>query len=45
MKEWHKLKPELFKKQPYHLTGCDSYPFMKLTVAPAKAEFLGQCGV
>ena len=24
MKEWHKLKPELFKKQPYHLPGCDS---------------------
>jgi len=24
MKDWHKLKPELFKKQPYHLPGCDS---------------------
>ena len=24
MKEWHKLKPELFRKQPYHLPGCDS---------------------
>jgi hypothetical protein len=24
MKDWHKLKPELFKKQPYYLTGCDS---------------------
>ncbi len=23
MKEWHKLIPELFKKQPYYLTGCD----------------------
>ncbi len=23
MKEWHKLQPELFKKQPYYLTGCD----------------------
>ena len=23
MKQWHKLKPELFKKQPYYLTGCD----------------------
>jgi len=23
MKDWHKLKPELFKKQPYHLPGCD----------------------
>jgi hypothetical protein len=25
MKNWHKLKPELFRKQPYHLPGCDSY--------------------
>ena len=25
MKDWHKLKPELFKKQPYFLTGRDSY--------------------
>jgi S1-C subfamily serine protease len=24
MKDWHKLRPELFKKQPYYLTGCDS---------------------
>jgi hypothetical protein len=23
MKDWHKLQPELFKKQPYYLTGCD----------------------
>jgi len=23
MKDWHKIKPELFKKQPYYLTGCD----------------------
>ena len=23
MKDWHKLKPELFKKQPYILAGCD----------------------
>jgi len=23
MKYWHKLKPELFKKQPYYLPGCD----------------------
>lgn len=23
MKEWHKLKPQLFKKQPYYLPGCD----------------------
>jgi hypothetical protein len=25
MKNWHKLKPELFKKQPYYLPGCDHY--------------------
>ena len=25
MKDWHKLKPELFKKRPYYLPGCDSY--------------------
>jgi len=24
MKEWHKLKPQLFKKQPYYLPGCDT---------------------
>ncbi len=25
MKEWHKIKPELFWKQPNYLPGCDSY--------------------
>ena len=24
MKDWHKLKPELFKKQPYYHPGCDT---------------------
>ena len=24
MKDWYKLKPELFNKQPYYLTGCDT---------------------
>jgi hypothetical protein len=24
MKNWHKLKPELFMKQPCYLLGCDS---------------------
>ena len=24
MKDWHKLRPELFKKQPYYVTGCDT---------------------
>jgi hypothetical protein len=23
-KDWHELKPDLFRKQPYHLPGCDS---------------------
>jgi hypothetical protein len=25
MKDWHRLKPELFRKQPYQLPGCDKY--------------------
>ena len=25
MKDWHNLKPKLFKKQPYYLPGCDNY--------------------
>jgi transposase InsO family protein len=24
MKDWHKIKPKLFKKQPYYRPGCDS---------------------
>jgi len=24
MKDWRKLKPDLFKKNPYYLTGCDN---------------------
>jgi transposase InsO family protein len=24
IKDWHKLKPQLFRKQPYDLPGCDS---------------------
>ena len=23
MKDWHKLKPELFNKKPYYRPGCD----------------------
>jgi len=23
MKDWHNLKPELFRKRPYYLPGCD----------------------
>ncbi len=25
MKQWYKRKPELFRKQPYHLPRCESY--------------------
>jgi len=25
MKDWHKLKPKLFRKRPYYLPGCDIY--------------------
>ena len=25
MQDWHTRKPDLFRKQPYHLTRCDSY--------------------
>ena len=25
MKDWHKLKPELYKKRPYYLPGCDNH--------------------
>ncbi len=31
MKEWHKIKPELFWKQPNYLPGCDTYPRCMLT--------------
>jgi transposase InsO family protein len=24
MKDWHRLKPQLFRKQPYYLPGCDT---------------------
>ena len=27
MKDWHKLRPKLFRKQPYYLTGCDTYGY------------------
>jgi hypothetical protein len=25
IKHWYKLKPELFKKRPHYLPGCDNY--------------------
>jgi hypothetical protein len=24
MKDWHKVKPEMFRKQPCHLSACDT---------------------
>ncbi len=26
MKDWHKFRPEMFKKQTFYVTRCDSYP-------------------
>ena len=25
MKDWHTLRLDLFRQQPYHLLGCDTY--------------------
>jgi hypothetical protein len=33
MKDWHKLRPELFKKNPCYLTGCDSYSLVSILLA------------
>jgi hypothetical protein len=38
MKDWHKLKPELFKKNPYYLTGCDRYAKLKNIIWFSKLE-------
>lgn len=44
MKDWHKLKPELFKKNPYYLTGCDTYRRKIMKVHPdaggSQVEFM-----
>ena len=32
MKDWHKLNPQLFRKQPYFLPGCDTYPIFLFTI-------------
>ena len=41
MKDGYRIKPELFKKQPYYLTECDTYHLegghqteAKVTVGP-----------
>ena len=36
MKDWHKLKPELFRKQPYYLPGCDNQQVSGLCVLRGK---------
>ena len=33
MKDWHKLKPELFRKQPHYLTGCDNFGISAESIA------------
>jgi len=33
MKDWHKPKTELFRKQPYYLPGCDAYLDKGVTLA------------
>ena len=34
MKDCHTLKPEMFRKQPYYLPGCDSGQTMKVMRSP-----------
>jgi len=41
MKDWHKLKPELFKRQPYYRPGCDTYGRTALQLP--KTNPLGIC--
>ena len=40
MKDWHKLKPELFNRRPYRLAGCDNYARATLTPPKPKDEFV-----
>ena len=49
MKDWHTLKPDLFRKQPYYLAGCDSYGRTSTTVmlssamiGPVRAKFFAR---
>ena len=35
MKDWHKLKPELFRKRPYYLPGCDTYTHLATPKRPS----------
>ena len=48
MKDWHKLRPGLFRKQPYHLPGCDSIGFVLIFLdsiaEPVQAKALADWG-
>jgi hypothetical protein len=39
MEDWHKLKPELFKKKPCYLPGCDSRKRSGLSVSSPMITF------
>lgn len=42
MKDWRKLKPALFQKQPYHLAGCDiSGQSASVCIGRFRADFIG----
>ena len=38
MKDWHKLKPDLFRKQPYHLPGCDILGHLAVWIGVSKLK-------
>ena len=38
MKGWHTQKPELFKKQPYLLMGCDTYGHGRFLLCKASSR-------
>ncbi len=40
LKEWHRDKPELFRKRPCNHTGCDSYAYLERNqIARARRHF------
>jgi transposase InsO family protein len=50
MKDWYKLKPQLFRKQPYHLPGCDMQyksiiAGVLISFCAGSAVAQGQCSV
>ena len=47
MKDWYKLKPDLFRKQPYYLPGCDTadgLPIPRAESAWTPPARSGPCG-